>query len=106
VDGFSHASATAYWHVTVTMALSKRPKQSLQMLLPLSDGRQAWLARRASATGVSYREEADGLNLWGHWVVRAEEPDARRSSPTNIRYRLLTLDCAAASLFSTKTAYR
>src|SRR5207248_10900190 len=62
--------ATAYWRVTVTMALSKAPPNShVQMLLPLSDGRQSVLARRASATGVSYREEADGLNLWGHWKV-------------------------------------
>ena len=41
----------------------------MQMLLPLSDERQSILERRTSAEGVNYREEADGLNLWGHWLV-------------------------------------
>ena len=27
------------------------------------------LERRTGAEGIHYREEADGLNLWGHWVV-------------------------------------
>ena len=39
------------------------------MLLPLSDARQSVLERRTGAEGINYREEADGLNLWGHWFV-------------------------------------
>src|SRR5713101_8707905 len=62
--------ATAYWKVAATMTLAAAaPGTHVQMLLPLSDGRQSVLARRASADGVNYREEADGLNLWGHWKV-------------------------------------
>src|SRR5713101_8212477 len=62
--------ATAYWKVTATMTLTAAAQGThVQMLLPLSDGRQSVLARRASADGVNYREEADGLNLWGHWTV-------------------------------------
>jgi hypothetical protein len=44
----------------------------VQMLLPLSDERQSVLARQTTADGVNYREEADGLNLWGHWTVTEE----------------------------------
>jgi hypothetical protein len=44
----------------------------VQMLLPLSDERQSVLARQTTADGVNYREEADGLNLWGHWTVTGE----------------------------------
>lgn len=67
----SHLS-TAYWHVTASMTLTAAaPGTHVQMLLPLSDGRQSMLARRTSAGEVTYREEADGLNLWGHWQVTA-----------------------------------
>ncbi len=62
--------ATAYWKVAVSMTLTAAPPGThVQMLLPLSDGRQSVIARRTTAEGVSYREEADGLNLWGHWLV-------------------------------------
>lgn len=62
--------ATAYWKITVTMALADpKPGSHVQMLLPLSDGRQSILSRQATVVGASYREEADGLNLWGHWVL-------------------------------------
>jgi transglutaminase-like putative cysteine protease len=62
--------ATAYWQVTVRMALTDpAPGSHVQMLLPLSDGRQSVLSRQATVSGASYREEADGLNLWGHWVL-------------------------------------
>ncbi|MGE4096523.1 MAG: transglutaminase-like domain-containing protein, partial [Candidatus Binatia bacterium] len=62
--------ATAYWKVSATMDLRfASPGTHVQMLLPLSDERQSVLERRTSAEGVSYREEADGLNLWGHWLV-------------------------------------
>lgn len=61
---------TAYWHVTASMTLTAAtPGAHVQMLLPLSDGRQSVIARRTSAEEVTYREEADGLNLWGHWQV-------------------------------------
>ncbi len=84
--------ATAYWRVTVTMALAKAPPNShVQMLLPLSDGRQSVLARRASVNGAAYREEADGLNLWGHWVVRTED-----HPPSQIAYEY-TVQIADAS---------
>src|SRR5713101_2465605 len=62
--------ATAYWKVAATMTLAAAaPGTHVQMLLPLSDGRQSVLARHTGADGVNYREEADGLNLWGHWQV-------------------------------------
>ena len=62
--------ATAYWKVTATMDLAAAPAGThVQMLLPLSDERQSVLARQTTADGVNYREEADGLNLWGHWTV-------------------------------------
>ncbi|MBI3304274.1 MAG: transglutaminase family protein, partial [Deltaproteobacteria bacterium] len=71
--------ATAYWQVTAAMTLAAAaPGSHVQMLLPLSDGRQSVLARRASAEGVSYREEADGLNLWGHWHVTGAGEAKRR----------------------------
>ena len=64
--------ATAYWNVAVSMTLSAAPPGTyVQMLLPLSDGRQSVISRRTTTEGVSYREEADGLNLWGHWLVTA-----------------------------------
>src|SRR5262245_26847735 len=62
--------ATAYWKVAATMTLAAAvPGTHVQMLLPLSDGRQSVLSRHTGADGVNYREEADGLNLWGHWQV-------------------------------------
>ncbi|HXG19362.1 MAG TPA: 7TM domain-containing protein [Methylomirabilota bacterium] len=74
--------ATAYWKITVSIALPKPAAGShVQMLLPLSDGRQSVLSRRASVTGASYREEADGLNLWGHWFIT----DAA-AAPTQLVY--------------------
>ncbi len=71
--------ATAYWKVTATMTLAAAaPGTQVRMLLPLSDGRQSVLARRTSAEEVSYREEADGLNLWGHWQVTGAGQTRRR----------------------------
>lgn len=65
--------ATAYWKVTATMDLAAAPVGThVQMLMPLSDERQSVLARQTTADGVNYREEADGLNLWGHWTVIGE----------------------------------
>jgi 7 transmembrane helices usually fused to an inactive transglutaminase/Transglutaminase-like superfamily len=65
--------ATAYWKVTATMDLAAAPAGThVQMLMPLSDERQSVLARQTTADGVNYREEADGLNLWGHWTVTGE----------------------------------
>lgn len=66
--------ATAYWNIVATMTLS-RPAFGTQvkMLLPLSDGRQSVLSRRASIAGAAYREETDGLNLWGQWVLSRKE---------------------------------
>lgn len=62
--------ATAYWKISATVDVqSAQPGTHVQMLLPLSDARQSVLERRTGAEGVSYREEADGLNLWGHWSV-------------------------------------
>jgi transglutaminase-like putative cysteine protease len=62
--------ATTYWRVGVTMTLTTvAPGTRVQMLLPLSDGRQSVLARHTSVENVRYREETDGLNLWGHWEV-------------------------------------
>lgn len=75
--------ATAYWKITVRMAISAPTAGNhVQMLLPLSDGRQSVLSRRASVEGVTYREESDGLNLWGHWLVNAEANDA----PSHLAY--------------------
>jgi transglutaminase-like putative cysteine protease len=86
--------ATAYWRVIVTMSLAKAPPNShVQMLLPLSDGRQSVLARRASAGGASYREEADGLNLWGHWMGR---PEDRPLSQIAYEYTVQISDAGAA----------
>lgn len=66
--------ATAYWNIIVTMTLAQPVVGAhVKMLLPLSDGRQSVLSRRASVAGASYREEADGLNLWGHWVLSTKE---------------------------------
>ena len=62
--------ATAYWKISATVDLKAAPPGThVQMLLPLSDARQSVLERRTGAEGIHYREEADGLNLWGHWVV-------------------------------------
>jgi transglutaminase-like putative cysteine protease len=62
--------ATAYWKISATVDLKTAPPGThVQMLLPLSDARQSVLERRTGAEGVNYREEADGLNLWGHWLV-------------------------------------
>jgi len=69
VNSPSHP-ATAYWKISATMNLTAAsPGTHVQMLLPLSDERQSVLARYTSTGGVNYREEADGLNLWGHWFV-------------------------------------
>jgi transglutaminase-like putative cysteine protease len=71
--------ATTYWQVTAVMDLTAAvPGARVQMLVPLSDGRQSILARRASADGVRYHEEADGLNLWGHWQVTDTGPANRQ----------------------------
>src|SRR5262249_17140372 len=52
--------ATAYWKIAAAMTLTAAaPGTHVQMLLPLSDGRQSVLSRHASADGVSYREQAD-----------------------------------------------
>lgn len=62
--------ATAYWKISATVNLqAASPGTHVQMLLPLSDSRQSILERRTGGEGVNYREEADGLNLWGHWLV-------------------------------------
>ena len=62
--------ATAYWKISATVDLKAAPPGThVQMLLPLSDARQSVLERRTGAEGTNYREEADGLNLWGHWFV-------------------------------------
>lgn len=61
---------TAYWKISATVDLQAAPPGThVQMLLPLSDARQSVLERRTGGEGVNYREEADGLNLWGHWLV-------------------------------------
>jgi transglutaminase-like putative cysteine protease len=71
--------ATAYWRVAVSMTLTAAaPGTHVQMLLPLSDSRQSIISRRTSAEGVSYREEADGLNLWGHWQVTGTNEEKRQ----------------------------
>ncbi len=71
--------ATAYWKVTATMDLAAAPAGThVQMLLPLSDERQSVLARQTDADGVRYREEADGVNLWGHWTVTGEGSGQRQ----------------------------
>jgi hypothetical protein len=73
--------ATAYWKVAATMTLAAAvPGTHVQMLLPLSDGRQSVLSRRTGADGVNYREEADGLNLWGHWQVTGASEAKRQIS--------------------------
>lgn len=83
-DGTASPShlATTYWRVGVTMTLTAAaPGTRVQMLLPLSDGRQSVLARHTNVEGVRYREETDGLNLWGRWeVTEAGE------SPRHITY--------------------
>ena len=69
------------------------------MLLPLSDGRQSVLSRRASVSDASYREEADGLNLWGHWVLRGE-PRRRSSLRMSTLFKLPTpISTSRARLF-------
>jgi hypothetical protein len=74
-----HAPATAYWKISATVDVKTAPMGThVQMLLPLSDERQSILERRTAAEGVSYREEADGLNLWGHWFVTQATEDSRQ----------------------------
>lgn len=71
--------ATAYWKVSATVDLqAAQPGTHVQMLLPLSDARQSVLERRTGAEGVNYREEADGLNLWGHWLVTQASKTSRQ----------------------------
>jgi transglutaminase-like putative cysteine protease len=71
--------ATAYWKIAATMALTNPESGShVQMLLPLSDGRQSILSRQATVVGASYREEADGINLWGHWILNGGEKTPRQ----------------------------
>jgi transglutaminase-like putative cysteine protease len=74
-----NAPATAYWKISATVDVNTAPLGThVQMLLPLSDERQSILERRTTAEGVSYREEADGLNLWGHWFVTQATEESRR----------------------------
>lgn len=98
--------ATAYWNIVVTMTLSQPASGThVKMLLPLSDGRQSVLSRRASVAGASYREEADGLNLWGHWVLSKEE-----KAPQQLAYEYTVqiadahIDLPKAPFRSTRTA--
>ncbi len=67
--------ATAYWNVTAHLTLAAvTPETHIKMLLPLSDGRQSILTRRTQTQGVRYWEEADGVNLWGHWQMTGIAP--------------------------------
>ena len=74
--------ATAYWNVAAQLALTAvTPGTHIKMLLPLSDGRQSIVARRTQVEGVRYWEQADTVNLWGHWRVMETA-----SAPDQIRY--------------------
>jgi hypothetical protein len=74
-----NSPATAYWKISATVDVKAAPLGThVQMLLPLSDERQSILERRTNAEGVSYREEADGLNLWGHWFVTQATEESRQ----------------------------
>ena len=67
--------APAYWNVIAQLSLTAvTPDTHIQMLLPLSDGRQSIVARRTQADGLRYWEETDGVNLWGHWRVLETVP--------------------------------
>src|SRR5262245_14090170 len=71
--------ATAYWKISATVDLQAAPPGThVQMLLPLSDARQSILERRTGGEGINYREEADGLNLWGHWLVTQASETSRQ----------------------------
>jgi transglutaminase-like putative cysteine protease len=61
-------SAITYWKVTIGMEVAPTASPAhVQMLLPLSDGRQAILTRRVRPSAFRFREESVGPNLWGHW---------------------------------------
>lgn len=90
------APTTAYWRVQAYVKLADVvPGTRLEMLLPLSDGRQRILSREVAAEGCSLREEVAGSNLRGLWTclgqasavevqyeVTAEISDAEVSVPS------------------------
>ena len=61
--------AIAYWNVLATLRVpaAARPVH-VGMLVPLSDGRQDILARRAAAPTFRFRESVDGPNLRAEWT--------------------------------------
>jgi len=61
--------AIAYWNVLATLRVpaAGRPVH-VGMLVPLSDGRQDILARRAAAPTFRFRESVDGPNLRAEWT--------------------------------------
>jgi hypothetical protein len=64
--------AVTYWKLTATLRVgaSTQPVH-IGLLVPLSDGRQDVLARRAAATGFRFREDAVAQNLRAEWAADA-----------------------------------
>ncbi|HUK64011.1 MAG TPA: hypothetical protein VLV15_11775, partial [Dongiaceae bacterium] len=63
-----HPPAVRYWRVHATISVGKSESTPhLAMLVPLSDGRQDVLARRAGARGFQFREREEPPNLKVEW---------------------------------------
>jgi hypothetical protein len=61
---------TTYWRVQAFVKLAQAQVGAhVQMLLPLSDDRQQVLTREISSDGLSFREEPQRDNVWGHWTL-------------------------------------
>jgi len=64
-----------YWTVTVSMEIEPTTEPaSVRMLVPVSDGRQAILARTVRPSAFRFREEAAPPNLWVSWESAAVKP--------------------------------
>ncbi|HZP43137.1 MAG TPA: UUP1 family membrane protein [Candidatus Binatia bacterium] len=60
--------AVAYWHVRAALRVAAgEGPMHVALLVPLSDGRQDVLTRRAAATGLSFRETQQPPNLRAEW---------------------------------------
>ncbi len=57
-----------YWKVAISLDATPSPVPvRVRMLVPLSDGRQAILARHVRPSAFAFEEQSVGPNLWARW---------------------------------------
>ena len=57
-----------YWNVTFSMRVEPTSTPvHVRVLVPLSDGRQGIMSRRARPSAFRFREDSVGPNFWAHW---------------------------------------